>query len=771
MNNAFNPYHDWLGVSADVRFPNYYELLGIRLLEDNQEIIKWAAEQRSRYLEQLLPSEHGLLARQILGEIAAAQGCLLDQQSKAAYDQQLEQLSPARTNDGSLPSSPISDGLLPSFAPPVNTEQAMPGPPSAPFPGQIPHQNRQAETPLPYAPEAISPPTGTPPAVSSSAELSLADLSPASPLPTSPPPTSPPSSRRSNRRASRPTSEPTAASAPEPSPPTSPTQADEPNARSVPMVAKRALEPILEELDEAMQQCCDLYMSCVSRDAEIQEGAALELSLSQDRLHKYLLVKICATVAGADGTWSHEEQQCAAAVLRHVGLPFPPGELDGIGTLVQRHAGKLDWRQLFQPFYELPQLRDRMTQLQGVVLRVANLIATADGSVNEREKEIVQDVLDALRPARQPGTAAEPQQTQAQTTPMSHDTENHGRRNGEGKGQTPVREVLAASLEENLQRLDGLIGLNQVKREIYELANLVSRQSQHGQAGLAPDLTDSHFVFVGSAGTGKTTVARLLADILVAGGVLKRSELVEVDSRTLAENDPVQAQIQMDVSISTATGGVLLIDHASMLLSDSGKSSSAAMRVLLQGMAKHQGQLVVILADPSDRLRQKIKQRADLASVFARHLQFPDYSVSELGQIFQRFCDGSGHRVSQLAQIKLLLGFQWRLSRDSELFGSGHLVRQVFEDAVYCLGQRIAGMSPLTDELLTTFEDEDIVIDGVPAGAWGDLADRRRRFLIHCPGCMKASRVAPEVLGVMVKCNRCNQRFVCAWGEPCKPGR
>jgi len=769
MNNAFNPYHEWLGVSADIRYPNYYELLGIRPLEDNQEIIKWAADQRSRYLEQLLPGEQGLLARQILGEIAAARSCLLDHQSKAAYDQQLAQLPSARTGDGPLPAfappvateqpmagppSLTSDGPPPSFAPPIATEQPTAPPPPPPFSAQLPHQNRQMEPSETHVDEASPPPTVSPPT--------------GTPLMDAPPTVAPPS-RPSSQQAIRPAPKSMEASAAEPSPPGLPAQDDEPSAPSVPMVGRETLEPVLEELEQAMQQCCELYLSCVPHGGATLEGAALELSLSQDRLHKYLLVKICATVAGADGRWSHEEQQCGAAVLRHVGLPFSSSELDGIAALVKRHAEKLEWQKLVQPFRELPELRDKMTQLQNLVLRVANLIATADGSVLQREKEIMQEILDQLRPARQCDTAAKPRQSQAETTSTMHDVK-HGRRNGEVKERKPVRRVSAAAVQENLERLDELVGLHQVKQEIYGLANFVSQQRQSSQTGSPLDLNDSHYVFIGSVGTGKSEVAQVLSNILVAAGALDHSGLVEVNSAILAANDPAQAAGEMDASVSAAAGGTLLIDDAGALFSDTDPSSSAAMRVLLQGMAEHQGELVVILADRSDRLRQEINQRADLATLFGRHLHFPDYSVSQLGQIFQRFCDLSGYKVSRLAQIKLLLAFQWRLGRDGELFGNGHLIRQVFEDAVYCLGQRIDGVSPLTAELLTTFEDGDIIIDGVPAGAWSNLADARRRFLIHCPGCMKASRVASKLLGVTVKCNRCHQRFVCAWGEPCEAG-
>ena len=115
MNDSFNPYHEWLGVSADIRRPNHYELLGLRLFEDDQEIIQSAADRHSRRLGELLPGEQGMLARRILGEIVAARDCLLDRAAKAAYDRQLGQVS----------STQSSDVPIPTHAPPLAAEQPV----------------------------------------------------------------------------------------------------------------------------------------------------------------------------------------------------------------------------------------------------------------------------------------------------------------------------------------------------------------------------------------------------------------------------------------------------------------------------------------------------------------------------------------------------------------------------------------------------------------------------------------------------------------------
>ncbi|MBC8872542.1 MAG: AAA family ATPase [Planctomycetes bacterium] len=727
MNGGFNPYHEWLGLSAEIRRPNYYELLGLRSLENDQEIIKQAADQRAGWLEELLPGEHGLMARRILDEIAAARSCLLNAQAKADYDQQLEQRSPTQPNDRPLP----------PFTSPLATERPLAVPPAPALAVDLPPQDCQAEPPPPQTPETRPRPVAAPP------------------------------SRRPGQPAIRPAPRSKVATTAVPSPGLR-TLDDESNAPRVPMIGRMTLQSVLEELDQVMQQCRELYLSCVPKGREILKGASLDMTLSQDRLHKYLLVKLCATIAEADGRWTYEEQRCAAAVLRHVGIAFSDQELDKIAGYVHKQAGKLDWQQLLQPFREIPVLCDKRAELQTVILRTANLIAKADGSLLPRETTILERIQGLLRPDPRRDLDRAPHWSEEDTIAMAGGIEQLWRKGDAAKPLAATPAASVASLLENLQRLDALVGLRQVKQEIRGLANAASRRDQREQAGQPVGLHESHLVFVGGEGTGKTTVARLLCDILVAAGALEHGRLVEVNSRGLAQNHADKAADRMDANFAEAIGGTLLIDHAGELLSAGGQPLSAAMRVLLQRMAGHRGQLVVILADDSDRLLRTIHQRSDLASAFNRHLRFPSYGVSELGRIFQRFCDRNHYQVSRLAQIKLLLGFQWRLERDGELFGNGHLVRQVFEDAVYCLGHRVAGISTLTEGLLTSLEDDDILIDGVPAGVWSNLADPGRMFTIHCPGCASANQVGSDFLGIQVECKRCHHRFVCAWGEPCQ---
>jgi len=304
------------------------------------------------------------------------------------------------------------------------------------------------------------------------------------------------------------------------------------------------------------------------------------------------------------------------------------------------------------------------------------------------------------------------------------------------------------------------------KQELRELADWAAFQCQRRQAGLPHEMPDLRFLFLGPAGTGKTYVARLLSELLFASGVLKHGHLVEVDGFDLTSREPRDAARLMKDKIRQAIGGTLLIDCSGALMSAGESPDGIAIRALRENLVAHAGRFAVVLADRSDRLPYQLGRQPRLAQLFQRTWQFGTYRAGELGQIFQCCCDRSRYRVTRPAQIKLLLGLHWQLRQDADRFGYGHGVLRVFERAVHRLASRIAGLSPLTKDLLTTFHDSDIVIDGVPAQVFKDLADPRRSFSISCPGCAAVTLVGPDSLGIRVECRRCHHRFTSAWGEP-----
>ena len=728
MSVEFNPYHQWLAIPEGVQAPNHYELLGLCVGEGSAELIGSAVEQRSRCLEPFLDGVQGILARRLLNEIAAARSCLLDPHAKADYDRQLQCGKGARGGERSLPPCPAQPQLRPRSGPP---------------PSATPERVSPAVEALAQETVDAFPAGGEHRAASPRSAVAR--------LPGQPVPRPAPRSLAAGSAATPAVLEPLD---------------DELDGPRVPMVGKMELEAILAELAEAMQECRRLYLSSVPPSQGFLKTASRQFALSQERLHRGLLAKVYATVAEADGRWAYEEQRCAAALLRHMGVAVAEEQLEETARRIAGQAAGLQWRQLLQPFREVPELRPRLPDLQTVVARIANLVAKADGRVASQETKVLQAILDEFL-FEQPGVAdAVPPQLAAaadavpQGIPAPWEGTPAPRQAKRGKVD---REQLRT---DSLRRLDALVGLPQIKHELRELADWACFQSERRQAGLPHETPDLRFMFLGPAGTGKSHVARLLSEILFASGVLKHGHLVEADAFDLTSREPHDAARRMKEKIRQAVGGTLLIDCSGALAAAGELPDAVVIRALRENVVAHAGRFAVVLADRSDRLPAQLDRQPRLAQLFHRCWQFGGYHAGELGQMFQTCCDRGHYQVSRQAQIKLLLSLHWQLHQDVERFGYGHGVRRVFERAVRRLAGRIAGLSPLTKEMLTTFHDGDIAIDGVPPQLFGNLADPQRAFRIPCPGCASVTLVGPDFLGIRVECRRCHHRFVCAWGEP-----
>ena len=427
---------------------------------------------------------------------------------------------------------------------------------------------------------------------------------------------------------------------------------------------------------------CKSAASCTCRVTPPSPGflqaATQQFALSQDRLHRGLLAKIYATIAEADGRWTYEEQRCVTALLQHVGVSWTPDQLEETARKVARQAAKLEWQRLLQPFRAVPELCARMADLETVVVRVANLIAKADGLVAAKETAVLHAIQEEFRSERR-GTAVAPPRLAseanlpAETVPAPWDREAAPR---EAKRVKVDRGVLR---EQSLRKLDALVGLRHVKQEIRALADWAFLQSQRRQAELALR-TDGYAVpFCGPAGTGKTQVARLLSEILAASGVLKRGQLVEANGFDLVSREPGDAAQVIKAKLREAIGGTLLIEYAGALFS-AGESSTArraARPAAEPGRSRRPpggglGGSLRSLAGPVG------PERGDWQPMFRRYWRFDDYRAGELGQIFQCYCNRSQYQVTRLAQIKMLLGFDWQLRQDAERFGYGHGVQRVF---------------------------------------------------------------------------------------------
>jgi AAA+ superfamily predicted ATPase len=307
-----------------------------------------------------------------------------------------------------------------------------------------------------------------------------------------------------------------------------------------------------------------------------------------------------------------------------------------------------------------------------------------------------------------------------------------------------VPEEPAKSLEELLAELDALIGLAEVKEEIHRQSQLLRVEKLRSEAGLRSPTITRHLVFLGNPGTGKTTVARLVAGIYRAIGLLSTGQLVEVDRSELVAGYLGQTATKTAEVAASAIGGVLFIDEAYSLAGD--QYGEEAVDTLVKEMEDHRDDLVVVVAGYPAPMREFIESNPGLASRFRTVITFPDYTDDELVEIFIRLADDADYEIRQECRDR----FREILATASrgEGFGNGRFARNVLEAAVGRHAWRLRDVeSPTVQQLREMLPDdlsevaveravqdgsstpgdgpggEDIMVDSIGKGALDTLPD------------------------------------------------
>lgn len=266
------------------------------------------------------------------------------------------------------------------------------------------------------------------------------------------------------------------------------------------------------------------------------------------------------------------------------------------------------------------------------------------------------------------------------------------------------------TLEELLEQLDSLCGLEKVKADVKSLINLVKVRSMRREAGLPVPPMSLHLVFLGNPGTGKTTVARLLAQIYHVIGVLPKGQLVEVDRSGLVAGFVGQTALKTQEVVQKAMGGVLFIDEAYALVNQENGNDFGreAIEVLLKNMEDHRDELIVIVAGYAGLMEKFIHSNPGLESRFNKYLYFEDYNAAQLYDIFSSMCKKNGYTLSQEGEAWVRRDLEELFANRDENFGNARDVRNLFEKAVSRQADRVAALESPTREQLMELLPQDL---------------------------------------------------------------
>lgn len=312
--------------------------------------------------------------------------------------------------------------------------------------------------------------------------------------------------------------------------------------------------------------------------------------------------------------------------------------------------------------------------------RIASLIAKADGNITKEEQQTLTKIEGKLK---------------------------HPKYKIQGVTQKEIEEN--ETLEDVMEELNQLIGLDNIKQSITELSNFLKIQKLREEKGLKSVNNSLHSVFMGPPGTGKTTVARLVSKIYKHLGYLDKGHLIETDRSGMVAGYVGQTALKVEEIVTAAMNGVLFIDEAYALTNGNKKDfGNEAIEVLLKKMEDHRKNLIVIVAGYPDEMQEFIRANPGLQSRFNRYFNFNHYKPLELMGIFELFCNKNDFKLKEDAKDKLQFIFDKLYEKRHKSFGNGRVSRNLFEKIIEYQANRIVSITPITEDLLKNITEEDI---------------------------------------------------------------